>query len=48
MIEIYCVGSGLKHHSLSYCSVVMMTPVEELRPVNFASTGVKTPLKWHN
>ena len=28
MIDICCVGSGVKYHSLSYWSIVMTSPVE--------------------
>ena len=28
MIDICCVGSGVKYRSLSYCSIVMTSPVE--------------------
>ena len=28
MIDIHCIGSGVKCHSLSYWSIVMTSPVE--------------------
>ena len=36
MIDICYVGSGVKYHSLSYCSIVMTSSVE-FSTVNFAS-----------
>ena len=44
MIDIYCVVSGVKHHSLSYWSVVMTLPVE-FRQVNFASNRYEKTFK---
>ena len=41
---IYCVVSGVKHHSLSYLSVVMTLPVE-FRQVNLVSNRYEKSFK---
>ena len=48
MIDIRCVGSGVKCHSQSYWSIVMTSPVEFSTGEFRAKTGMKSPLKWHN
>ena len=47
MIDICCVGSGVRYHSLSYWSIVMTSPVESFDRWNSSQTGMKSPLKWH-
>ena len=42
MIDICCVGSGVKYRWLSYWSIVMTSQVE-FSPVNFSQTGMKSP-----
>ena len=44
MTDIYCVVSGVKHHSLSYWSAVMMLPVE-FREVNLVSNRYEKSFK---
>ena len=45
MIDICCVGSGVKYHSLSCWPILIMSP----QPVNFVpNRSEKSFKKWHN
>ena len=47
MIDICCVGSGVKYHSLFHWSIVMTSPIE-LSTDEFSAKQYESPLKWHN
>ena len=47
MIDICCVGSGVKYHFLSYWSIVMTSQVE-FSPVSFKPNRYEKSFKLHN
>ena len=47
VIDICCVGNGVKYHSLSYWSIVDDTGRIFDRLI-WRQTGMKSPFKWHN
>ena len=47
MIDICCVGSGVKYHWLSYWSIVMTSQVE-FSPVNLYAKQYEKSFKLHN
>ena len=46
MVDICCVGSGVKYHWLSYWSIVMTSQVE-FSPVNFIPNRHEKSFKLH-